>query len=141
MSADWQTRKVLVVDDDKKICDLFTAFIKIGAKKISCVTANDVTQALFKIDNQEFDLVFIDQKLPSKSGTDFIRTVRTSMKHRNLKIILMSAALEKEDILTAMEMGVSQVMVKPFTFAQIMEKLKDNLHSEEDDIKMKKELN
>lgn len=123
---------ILVVDDDQKICDLFNVFIKMGTKNVKCVTALDTSQALFKLENQEFDLVFIDQNLPGKSGLDFVRQLKSHIKHQNKKVILMSGGLQRDHVLAAVELGIKEMLVKPFTFAQLMEKLKSNLSSSEE---------
>tara|TARA_R110002072_G_scaffold534_5_gene3752 strand:+ start:9501 stop:9896 length:396 start_codon:yes stop_codon:yes gene_type:complete len=121
---------VLVVDDDHQVCDLIQAFLKIGNSSIQCVQAFDTAQATFKIDNQHFDLIIIDKNLPGKSGLEFVKQLRRTMRHQRKKIILVSAALEREDVLFAVNHNIQEVLVKPFTFAQLMEKVKKTLPTE-----------
>lgn len=124
-----QSKKILLIDDDKKICDLVMVFMKISKQKhpLKCVVAHDTTQAMFKIQNQDFDLVIVDKNLPGKSGLELIRHLRRLLKYQKLNILLLSGSLEREDVLFAVENKVNDVLVKPFTFAQLMEKLKNNL--------------
>ena len=122
-------RQILLVDDDQKICDLIKVFLKISkqVQNVHCVVAHDTTQAMFKIQNQEFDLVIIDKNLPGKSGLELISHLRKLLKFQKQKILLLSGSLDREDVLFAVENKVNDILVKPFTFAQLMEKLKENL--------------
>lgn len=123
MKLDVNSINILVLDDDKKICDLITVFFKVAGKHYNVVSSNDVPQAVFKLENQEFDLLIIDKNLPGKSGIDFIKQVRKMIKHNKKKILLLSAALEREDVLFAVEHNVHDILVKPFNYAQLMEKV------------------
>ncbi|MCP4912393.1 MAG: response regulator [Oligoflexia bacterium] len=119
-----QKKQVLIVDDDHQVCDLIQAFLKIGEPTLKCVQAHDTAQATFKIDNQHFDLVIVDKNLPGKSGLEFVRQLRRTLRHQGKKVILVSAALEREDVLFAVKHNIQEILVKPFTFAQLMEKVR-----------------
>ncbi|PIP94900.1 MAG: hypothetical protein COW00_14355 [Bdellovibrio sp. CG12_big_fil_rev_8_21_14_0_65_39_13] len=124
MSFDSRPYSVLVVDDDKKICDLIKAFLKVGTEDLQTVVANDATQALFKLENQEFHVLILDQNLPGKSGVEFVRQLRKMLKHSSIRVVLMSAILSKEDVQSALQVGIDDILVKPFTFAQMMAKIR-----------------
>lgn len=120
-------KKVLLIDDDAKICDLISAFLKLGAKNVTLVTAEDTVQANFKLENDDFDLIIVDKNLPTRSGLEFIKGMRSSLKYQKMKIILLSGSLNNDDVLFAVENKVSDIIVKPFKFVQFLEKLKKNL--------------
>jgi len=124
MSFDSRPYSILVVDDDQKICDLIKAFLKVGTDDLQTVVANDATQALFKLENQEFHVLILDQNLPGKSGVEFVRQLRKMIKHSSLRVVLMSAILSKEDVQCALQVGIDDILVKPFTFAQMMGKIR-----------------
>lgn len=120
-------KKILLLDDDPKICDLISAFLKLGAKHITLITAGDTAQASFKLENDDFDLVLVDKNLPTRSGLEFIKGLRNSLKYRKMKIILLSGSLNNDDVLFAVENKVNDVLVKPFKYVQFHEKIKKNL--------------
>lgn len=120
-------KKILLLDDDPKICDLISAFLKLGAKHITLITAGDTAQASFKLENDDFDLVLVDKNLPTRSGLEFIKGLRSSLKYRKMKIILLSGSLNNDDVLFAVENKVNDVLVKPFKYVQFHEKIKKNL--------------
>lgn len=127
MNIDHRSYNILVVEDDKKICDLIKVLLKVGTQDVQAVLANDATQALFKLENQDFDLLLIDQNLPGKTGVDFVRQLRKMMKHASVKVVLMSAVLSKDDVQSALSVGIEDIIVKPFTFQQLMGKIRPYL--------------
>lgn len=114
---------ILVVDDDPKIRELLQAFFIVRNEEVACVVAADVQQANMKLSNQHFDMIIIDNIMPVKMGIDFALFLKRSVKYNKLSIILMSGALQQEDVLKAVEGGIKDVLVKPFTLKQLSEKI------------------
>ena len=111
---------ILVVDDEEKICELIKIFLESAFPFRSVVTAPNSVQATQKFLNQEFDLLIIDHVMPGKLGIEFIQHLRTSVKFNRMKIILISGYLQQEDVLSAIQLGVKNIIVKPFTRQQIV---------------------
>lgn len=114
---------ILVIDDDPKIRDLIQAYFSLRNDDIQCVVAADVQQAGLKLSNQEFDVVVIDNIMPRKMGIDYALFLKRSIKYSKLSIILMSGALQQDDLVRAVEGGVRDILVKPFTLKQFGEKI------------------
>lgn len=117
------THSILIVDDDQKVCDLLSAFVKMAYPNILCVSANDTNQALMKLENQDFDLLIIDKVLPGKSGVDLIKQLKRSLRYANKQVILMSGNMERVDVYRMIHLGISDLIVKPFTFMQVKERI------------------
>src|SRR5689334_4151180 len=115
---------ILVVDDDPKVRELIQVFFSMRQEEIICVMANDAQQASMKIANQDFDLVIIDNIMPGRTGIDFAVHLKKQIKYSRLPIILMSGALQQDDVLKAIEMGLRDILVKPFSLKQLNEKIK-----------------
>ena len=118
------TKKVLIIDDDPKICDLISVFLKISLNGINVVTARDTIQANFKLENEDFDLIIVDKNLPTRSGLDFITQLRSSFRYTNIKIILVSGSLSSTDVIFAGKNRVSDILVKPFKYSQFLKKVR-----------------
>ena len=114
---------VLVIDDDPKIRELVQVFFSLKSDEVTCITAADVQQAGLKLSNQDFDLLIMDNLMPGKSGVDYALYLRRSIKYSRIPIILMSGALAQEDVFKAIEAGVKDILVKPFTLKQLGEKI------------------
>ncbi len=114
---------ILVVDDDPKVRELIQNYFTMRGEDINCVMAADTQQAVMKLSNQEFDLVLIDNVMPGKLGIDFAVTLKRSIKYGKLPIVLMSGALQQDDVLKAIDAGIRDILVKPFSLKQLNEKI------------------
>ncbi len=127
-----QDMNVLVVDDEEKICELIKIFLESTFPFHSVVTAPNSVQATQKFLNQEFDLLIIDHVMPGKLGLEFIQHIRTSVKFNRIKVILISGYLQQEDVLSAIQLGVKNIIVKPFTRHQIVTAVAEILKLEDE---------
>lgn len=114
---------ILVIDDDPKIRELIQAFFSLKSDEFHCVTASDAQQAMLKLTNQEFDIIVIDNLMPGKTGIDFALFLKKSLKYSKTPIILMSGALQQDDVMRAMEGGLRDIIVKPFTLTSLNDKI------------------
>lgn len=122
-----QDMNILVVDDEEKICELIKIFLESAHEFRTIVTAPNAAQAMQKFANQDFDLVIIDHVMPGKAGIEFIEQLRHSVKYNKLKIILISGYLQQEDVLTAIQLGVKNIIVKPFTRQHLLNQVQEIL--------------
>lgn len=114
---------ILVVDDDPKVRELIQVFFSMKSEEVFCVMASDTQQAVLKMSNQDFDLVLIDNVMPGRTGIDYALSLRKSIKHARTPIILMSGALQQDDVLRAIEGGIKDILVKPFSLKQLNDKI------------------
>lgn len=114
---------ILVVDDDSKVRELIQAFFSMKSEEIICVMAADTQQAVLKMSNQDFDIVLIDNMMPGRTGIDYALSLRKSIKYARTPIILMSGALQQDDVLRAIEGGIKDILVKPFSLKQLNDKI------------------
>lgn len=122
-----QDMNILVVDDEEKICELIKIFLESAYPFHSVVSAPNAAQAMQKFLNQEFDLVIMDHVMPGKPGIEFIEQLRNSVKYNKLKIILISGYLQQEDVLTAIQLNIKHIVVKPFTRQHLIQQVSDIL--------------
>jgi len=114
-------KKALIVDDAEANRILFGAIIsKLGVKVEYAVDGEDAVQkfAAFKP-----DIVFIDQIMPHKNGSDAIKQMKLITS--DFTAILMSALTNEEDIKAIMEScNAEEFLPKPISFPDITEVLK-----------------
>lgn len=118
---------IIILDDEEKICELIKVFLGTMGQFNSIVVANNTLQALQKFQNQRFDLLILDHVLPGKLGIEFAETLRKSVKFHNLKILLISGFLQQEDVLRSVDLGIKDILVKPFTRQQLVGKVAEML--------------
>jgi two-component system chemotaxis response regulator CheY len=86
---------------------------KLGFNNIEEAEDGDV--ALAKLKAGEFQFIISDWNMPNMRGIDLLKAVRADDKLKALPFLMVTAEAKKEEVLAAMQAGVSQYMVKPFT--------------------------
>ncbi len=113
--------KFLVVDDSATMRRIvINSLQRIGFN--DTVEAADGQEALAKFDST-VKFVITDWNMPNMSGTEFTKVLRSRPDGAHVPVLMVTARSVKEDILTAMEAGVNNYIVKPFTPAVLKEKI------------------
>jgi len=113
--------KFLVVDDSATMRRIvINSLQRIGYS--DTVEAGDGQEALAKFDSS-VKFVITDWNMPNMSGTEFTKVLRSRADGAHVPVLMVTARSVKEDILTAMEAGVNNYIVKPFTPAVLKEKI------------------
>ena len=116
------TLKVLVVDDFSTMRRIIKNLLKqIGYTDIE--EAEDGAQALVKLQNGGFGLVVSDWNMPNMDGLDMLKAVRQEPAIKDIPVLMVTAEAEKEKVITAIQAGVNNYVVKPFTGEILKEKL------------------
>ncbi len=114
--------KVLVVDDFATMRRILKNILKqLGFKNL--VEADDGTTAWDVIETQEIDLVMADWNMPKMTGLELLKKVRASEKYAKVPFLMVTAEAQKQNVIEAVQAGVSNYVVKPFTAEAISEKL------------------
>lgn len=117
-------KSVLLIDDEDEIKELMANYLtktKIEENKI--VFASDGKEALSKIQNQDFGLIIVDVLMPKMSGLQLIKEIKLRAKYKDIPVIIISGNLEAENVKTAIALGISNILVKPFTYNLFIERI------------------
>lgn len=114
-----QGGKVLIVDDDKNICELLRLYIE--KEGFAVEIAYDGKHALERFDAEEPDLIMLDIMLPEMDGWQVCREVR---KKSQCPIIMLTAKGEVFDKVLGFELGADDYVVKPFETKEIIARIK-----------------
>jgi two-component system chemotaxis response regulator CheY len=113
--------KCLVVDDSATMRRIVVNALKsIGYDNV--VEAADGSDALQKCD-ATIELVITDWNMPVMGGLEFVKSLRAAPQHSRTPILMVTTRSVKEDILQAVEAGVSSYILKPFTPQVLKEKI------------------
>jgi two-component system, chemotaxis family, chemotaxis protein CheY len=112
--------RALVVDDNtyaRAICG--AGLKKLGVNDI--VEADSGAEAILALMTAPFDFMLMDWYMPEVSGAGLMRVLRDIRfgGPRNTPVILMTGYASQENIATARGLGVNEVLLKPFTTAQL----------------------
>lgn len=111
--------KILVVDDEKKIVDIVTAYLI--AQKFEVEVAYSGTEALTKFYKWHPNLVVLDLMLPDLDGNEVTRRIRQDSK---TPIIMLTAKSSDESIVNGLQSGADDYVVKPFSPRVVVERIK-----------------
>lgn len=114
--------KVLVVDDLLSMRHIVRrALLEIGFKDIhDAVNGED---GLYKLKNGGFGLMLLDWNMPVMSGIELLRTIRADPALQWLPVLMITAEANEDHIMEAVQAGVSDYLVKPFSTQSLQEKL------------------
>ena len=111
---------ILLVEDDKKIA----AFIKKGLSEEyhSVYNIDNAEDALYLIQQNEYDIVILDWMLPDKDGLSLLKQIRLNNEY--IPIIMLTARCDLNDKIEGIEAGADDYMTKPFAFKELLVRIK-----------------
>lgn len=112
-------KKILVVDDEKKIVDVIESYLANSGYDVYKVY--DGKGALEAHDRVEPSLIILDLMLPDLRGEDICKSIRIKSK---VPIIMLTAKVEEEDILRGLDIGADDYINKPFSPKQLVARVK-----------------
>jgi two-component system chemotaxis response regulator CheY len=114
--------KILVVDDMSTMRRIVkNIFKQLGFTNIE--EAENGKEALDKMKAAKFDLVVSDWNMPVMPGIDLLRNIRADAGLKHIPVLMVTAEAQKDNLLEAIQAGVSNYVVKPFTAETIKQKL------------------
>jgi response regulator of citrate/malate metabolism len=116
---------VLIVDDDKDICEIFKSYCESTGRFNKIITASDGSLASMKLQNQEFGLIILDMTMPKKNGFEVIMKDFAGKYKKNKKdnILVISGTLEPKIVTELAANGIKNFMVKPVDETAFKEKV------------------
>ena len=123
MAVGDRNMKILVVDDFPTMRRIVkTLFKQLGYENM--VEAEDGAKALEVLKSSPgIEFICSDWNMPNMTGLDFLKAVRADPKFKHIPFLMITAEAEKQNIVDAVQAGVSNYVVKPFTGQTLQEKL------------------
>ncbi|MCZ6599168.1 MAG: response regulator transcription factor [Planctomycetota bacterium] len=106
-------RHIMVVEDEADLADLIALHLKREGYRVS--TYGDGNQGLAAIERDVPDLVVLDLMLPGLDGFEICRRIRRDERLAAILILMVTARGEEADVITGLELGADDSMVKPFS--------------------------
>ena len=103
------TEKILIVDDDKNICEVINMYLQSTGYETKMVYDGKAAVDAFK--DYKPNLVILDVMLPNMNGIDILKWIR---KEGTVPVIMLTAKGETFDKVLALELGADDYIVKPF---------------------------
>ena len=135
MNAGSETRRILLVEDEKAIRDAVAAYLE--RENYWVTMAGDGQVALDEFAKRSFDLVILDLMLPRVSGERVCRALRDKS---DCPIIMLTAKGEVEDRIIGLELGADDYLVKPFSPRELVARVRALLRRAHIDTEPQREI-
>ena len=113
------TRQILIVDDEPAVAEVVSLYLK--KEGYGCTIAHDGRMALAKMEDRP-TLVVLDINLPEVDGLSVLSTIRE--KYPDTGVIMLTARRQEIDRIYGLELGADDYMVKPFSPAELVARVK-----------------
>jgi len=115
--------KILLVEDDPFLVDIYTTKFKKEGWEVKNVTNGE--EALDLLKEEKFDLLILDIVLPHKSGWEVLKEIKSNDSFKNLKVVILSNLGQKKEVEKGLKMGAVEYIIKAHhTPGQVLEKIK-----------------
>lgn len=114
--------KILVVDDEEDIRELVRYNLEKEGYVVDCVLSGE--QALRPAREERPDLILLDLMLPGLDGLDVCRQLKSSPVTGIIPVIMLTAKGEDADVVSGLELGAEDYIIKPFSPRVLLARVK-----------------
>ena len=105
--------KILIVDDDRAICDYMQTLLESDGFAVK--TMNDPTTIDDEVKNGGYHLIVLDLMLPGMSGTEVCKALKSDPATKAIPVVMLTAKAEEVDRILGFELGADDYLTKPFS--------------------------
>ena len=113
--------KILVVDDEKKIATVLAERLRL--RGFDVIPVFDGISALMRLQEERFDGVVLDLRLPDMDGIQVLRQTREKLP--DVKIVVLSGHATQQEFKTCRELGAIACFHKPAKISELAQALTD----------------
>jgi diguanylate cyclase (GGDEF)-like protein len=103
--------RILIIDDDPDIRDVLDLSL---SEHYTVLAASNGKEGLEMVKSKNPDLIITDYNMPVMTGTEFCRSLRRDILFRHLPVIMLTGKGETRDMVTGIDSGADDYLVKPF---------------------------
>jgi len=123
-------KRVLVIDDEIHIRRLLR--ISLGKKEYDVFEAENGFDGIQEVQRARPDIILLDLNLPDRDGLSVLREIRT---WSSIPIVILSVRNSEEDIVTLLNSGADDYLVKPFNTEELIARMNVALRHQRPDLK------
>lgn len=105
-------KNILLVEDDPVISTLLNDLLK--DKEFSVFHVDDGTKALEAVKNKPFDLILLDENLPTMNGSEVLVHLKANPNHADIPVIMLTSLDDEEFQASIINEGADDYITKPF---------------------------
>lgn len=113
---------ILVAEDEPQTAQLIEFKLKQQGYAVTIVSNGE--QALKMLSVNPPSLLILDGMMPVMDGFEVLRRVREDQNTRSIPVIMLTAKSREKDVVTGLELGASDYIIKPFSPAELVARVK-----------------
>jgi two-component system response regulator HydG len=117
------TPKILVVDDEVKMCFTLTKLFELCHYPVA--VAHNGLEALDKIDSFQPNCILLDIRMPKMNGIDVLKKVK--QEHPEIVVLMTTAVVSEESREECLKAGAAEYLIKPIDFKTLLETIKNQV--------------
>ena len=110
---------VLLIDDDQKLSDLLTTYLK--QNDVEVTAFSDGARGLVALERGSFDAVLLDIMLPGMTGLEVCKRIR---QKSTIPVLMLTAKGDETDRVVGLELGADDYIAKPFGPRELLARLR-----------------
>jgi len=129
--------RIFIVEDDEDIQELISYNLVRNSFTVKAFTNGE--EFLEYLETDACDLAVLDLMLPGMDGLEICKKLKKSPRTEHIQVIMLTAKGEESDIITGLELGADDYIVKPFSPKVLIARIKAVLRRKEQVAELKKE--
>ena len=115
--------KVLSVDDSSIIRKIIRSSVEVlNYSLLEASSGNEALSILLK-EHESIKFILLDWNMPGMNGLEFLRIIKKDNVYRNIPVMMVTTEGEKDNIVKAVQAGVANYLLKPFTSEELTKKV------------------
>jgi DNA-binding response OmpR family regulator len=112
----------LLIDDDARLAAMIAEYL--GKNDVDVTVAGDGERGLAALNKGRFDAVLLDLMLPGVDGLEVCKRIRTTSRHPDVPIVMLTAKGDDVDKIVGLELGADDYLAKPFNPRELLARLR-----------------
>ncbi len=112
--------RILVVDDDQRLCEVVKRGLEENTYAVDCVHDGEDGESYGA--EEVYNLIILDIMMPKKSGVEVCRNLRA--RNINTPILMLTAKDTVDDRVKGLDTGADDYLVKPFSFTELLARVR-----------------
>jgi diguanylate cyclase len=117
---------IFMVDDEPTTMQVVQVFLE-DAGYHNFFLISKSTEAMASLEKRRPDLLLLDLAMPQVSGFDILKAVRVHPKLKHLPVIILTSSSDKQDKLTALDLGATDFLAKPVDPSELVLRVRNTL--------------
>ncbi len=113
--------KILIVEDEEKLAQSVKKGLEQEGYVVDWLSSGEHAERRILFDKNAYDLVLLDIMIPDKNGLELSESLRKAKI--DIPILMLTARDTKEDIVSGLNVGADDYLVKPFYFRELLARI------------------